>query len=534
MPDYATYKLTLHVMTPVHIGEGRELLKDYDYAVQKGQTWRLNESAILEAQDTGDAALTYKLAQSAPVQLLKPTDFVPGSPFFRYVIQGEPRSKEEGARLWEFIKDVYDQPYIPGSSLKGALRTALAWIAWEDLGIKISVNEIGDRPKFAAQKLERRLFVQPDAPSQHTPNYDLLRALQVSDSTPVPAERLMIINSTVINRRGFMGKGIPIELEALRPQTLLEATLKIDLALFSEWARQRGLKLAGAEWLRQLPAVLQRRARERFEQELSWFNFPNIQRLVGNYQKLASTPLNGNQFLLQIGWGTGWDDKTLGARLRENPGLLEELLRRPELKLSRGKHRPGQDFPSSRRVVMAVSETQQGNKVQVPAVPLGWLLVTIEPLGGTQPDWVILTAPKAAQQAERPAPSARPAQTAPAGAVEPSPAAASSAAPSSTRPAPPAPRAAPPAARPLITSFSRLPEIGDRFIGTLFSTEPDGSLLLEIPGLDPDEQALAVIKPADNPEQRRYKDGAAIRCEVLRLAQDPHQPGLMLVYCRCY
>ncbi|MBN2006221.1 MAG: type III-A CRISPR-associated RAMP protein Csm5, partial [Anaerolineae bacterium] len=124
MADYISYKATVTVLSPLHIGSGRDLLNDYDYAIHNKQTWRINENAWLDAQDTDDPALMAQLEQIPPAQLLAPQDFQPDSPFFRYVIRGTPRAKGEGAQVREQIKDVYDRPYVPGTSLKGALRTA--------------------------------------------------------------------------------------------------------------------------------------------------------------------------------------------------------------------------------------------------------------------------------------------------------------------------------------------------------------------------------------------------------------------------
>ena len=131
MADYSLYTLKVTTITPLHIGSGEELLNEYDFAVYNGQTWRINEAALLEAQNADDPRLAERLARTPPAQLLdKPTDFRPGSPCFRYVVKGVPRSALAGAQVREQLKDTFDRPYLPGSSLKGALRTALAWHAW--------------------------------------------------------------------------------------------------------------------------------------------------------------------------------------------------------------------------------------------------------------------------------------------------------------------------------------------------------------------------------------------------------------------
>ncbi|MCX7855690.1 MAG: type III-A CRISPR-associated RAMP protein Csm5 [Anaerolineae bacterium] len=370
MPDYILYRARATLLTPLHIGSGRDLLLSYDYAVHGGRTWRLNEEAILEAQNVDDPKVLERLMATPPAQLLRPSDFQEGSPFFRYIIRGVPRSPAEGAQLREQLKDPYDRPYLPGTSLKGALRTALAWHAWRELGLRPERTRLNPNPRFAAQGYERTLF-GPD------PNHDLLRALHVTDSAPVGADRLILINARVLHRGGQMAS--PIELEAVAPETVFSFTVKLDQALFSEWAQRHRLKMQGEEWLRALPAIVNRHTAQRLKEEQAWFNgVPGAERILEFYGGLGAPPQG---FLLQVGWGTGWDDKTLGSRLRADPNFLEGILRSPReggYGIARGRRRPGDPFPKSRRVVTQVQRAPDGRTLERPVAPLGWIWVEWE------------------------------------------------------------------------------------------------------------------------------------------------------------
>jgi CRISPR-associated protein Csm5 len=371
MADYSLYTLKVTTITPLHIGSGEELLNEYDFAVYNGQTWRINEAALLEAQNTDDPRLAERLARTPPAQLLeKPADFRPDSPCFRYVVKGVPRSALEGAQVREQLKDTFDRPYLPGSSLKGALRTALAWHAWGQRQLTPDVARLGRRREWAAQDYERTLL-GPD------PNHDLLRALQVADSRPLGADRLMLLNARVVGRGGKLAA--PIELEAIRPDTVFEMRLKIDRALFSDWARRNGLELPGAEWLDRLPELAKAHAGPRIAQESAWFGaIPGARRLQDFYMQLGKARLGKNGFLVQLGWGAGWQSKTLGTHLQASQPFMERII--DDYRLARGERKAGDPFPKSRRVAVSFARDERGGTAETAASPLGWVLVEMTPV----------------------------------------------------------------------------------------------------------------------------------------------------------
>jgi CRISPR-associated protein Csm5 len=368
--DYTLYDVVLSLITPLHIGNGRELLYEYDYAIHADRTWRFNESALLDAQVVDDLEMARKLSVIKPAELLQPADFDSNSNVFRYVLKGMPRSREAGAQLREQFKNVFDQPYLPGSSLKGALRTSLAWHAWKERQYQLKIDQMKSNPKWAAQNIEQSLFGS-------NPNQDWLRALHVGDSSPVSPEQMTIVNARVLTRGGELGS--PIELEALRSETQLKLTVKLDRALFSEWARQGELRLSERVWLEQLMQIVQTHSVHRIQRELAWYKpIPNAIRLVELYQQLSKTARLGSQrCLIQLGWGTGWESKTLGSHLSHTPNILAQVI--ANYRLARGRRKEGDPFPKSRRVVVGFERDAQGRTAETLQAPLGWCLVEIQP-----------------------------------------------------------------------------------------------------------------------------------------------------------
>lgn len=372
--NYSKYRLRITVLSPLHIGNGREMLKDYDYAVYKGRTWRINESALLDLQQVEDTQIAQMLVRVKPAELLKPEDFQEGSSLFRYVLKGTPKSQAEGAVVREALKDAFDHPYLPGSSLKGALRTALAVHLWEAKKMRPDLGRLNPVPKFAAGDYERDLFGK-------NPNHDLLRALQVSDSAPLDPSVLMLVNARVITASGKLGS--PVELEAMRRDTEIESELKLDAALFSQWAKSLGLHLPNQEALLQFVEIARRYGLSVVQRELGWAKkLPDGHHLVDFYQNMLSFQLPGNAFFLQVGWGGGWEQKTFGPHLKKDPAFMKAILKpRNQKGWDVGRvHVPKNvsEFPVSRRVAMAYQRNAQGEVTrEVPALPLGWVFVEV-------------------------------------------------------------------------------------------------------------------------------------------------------------
>lgn len=371
MPDYKVYKLNITTITPLHIGTGRALLHEYDYAVHDGKTWVINQSALLDAQkDVDDPRVAQRLATIPPAQLLTDEDFVEGSKLFRYVLKGRPRSQGEGIEVQEQFKDVFERPYIPGSSLKGALRTVIGWHAWKELKLEPDASLLKPRKEWAGSNYEQNIFGRD-------PNHDSLRALQVSDSDPQAASCLSLMNVRVINPGG--AEGAPVQMEAITPDVTFTATMKLDLALYSDWAKKYKLQLSGEKWLKDIPKIANERARERIAAELEWFKtLKKAGHVLSTYEELRKAKLQENQFILRLGWGTGWDDKTFGSRLQADEDFMEYIIY--QYKLAKGKREAGDAFPSSRRAVVRSQRAADGSVEETIARPLGWLLVEMIPV----------------------------------------------------------------------------------------------------------------------------------------------------------
>ena len=375
MADYLIYDVVITTITPLHIGSGTELLNEYDYVIRKGQeqTWRINDDALLDAVYTDDPRFAEQLARSRPSELLGPESYRKDSGLFRYVLRGTPRSTGEGAQLREQLKDALDRPYLSGSTLKGALRTALGWYLWGEHKLAPEGGQLNRRREYAAQGYEQCLFGKD-------PKQDLMRALQVSDSEPIDAGRLMVANARVINRRGELKA--PIEMEAILPESTFRTTIKIDRQLFSDWAKAGGLNLQGGESLEQLARIVRQHTHDHVTREAQWFAAAQDGvRLAQFYQQLAQAKVSSRHFLVALGWGTGWENKTFGTRLLASKPFMQHILREYRLNRTRSSSNDRSkeiNFPTSRRVFVGVVQGADGQRKEMPQAAPGWCLVEMK------------------------------------------------------------------------------------------------------------------------------------------------------------
>jgi CRISPR-associated protein Csm5 len=503
-----TYKLTLRTLSPVHIGSGDEWRLGFDFVLHNGHTWIFNEDAILQAkwEQLGLDQPVEKTGYPLLGSLLTEKDLEHAA-LFRYVLRGQPPSIKADARMKPFIKDPFDRPYIPGSSLKGAFRTALAWTGWKEIGLPpLKRNDIGNNRNWAGKPLESKIFGRD-------PNHDLLRALQVSDlfGPKKAGEGLVALKAQVLTQKAAQS---PIGLESLAGDVEFFGSLTIDQTLFQPIAAKLGFS-DRKHWLDQLIQRAQQHSQARLKILVDWFEnitppAPSAEKIAAFYRQLQATKLSSGQALMQIGWGTGWDGKTFWTHLQKDEFLFEKLI--ADFRMDRaGRHsrrQPGDPFPSSRRVVMS------GKKDEAkPVAPFGWVLITIEPQD-------VSNATISFQTTQTISSPAKPSVSIPSRDVQKTPVA---------LPKKSIPSSVQPPAKPMVEVFKTIPKIGDRFSGIVFS-DYKGEIWLSIPGLDEDTQAYAVILRNENPLISKVKDGDTLECQVVERSEE--SKGYWRVKCK--
>ena len=141
-----------------------------------------------------------------------------------------------------FVKDSYGKPYIPGSSLKGAIRTILLGDniinhngKYVGVGQDVKKAEFKNRKGYLArefQQLEQKVFrtrALPDTKPNDATN-DILVGVRIGDSQPLSCEDLILCKKLDINPKG-VEKKLNVLRECVKPKTKIYFDLTIDTTI---------------------------------------------------------------------------------------------------------------------------------------------------------------------------------------------------------------------------------------------------------------------------------------------------------------
>jgi len=353
-------KFLLETISPIHVGSGSKIFP-IEYILNR-KFHRVDMDSLFRDKEF-DPETFIDLTKKGSLG-----DYELATEHLRYSLDITNFTKMElknslghpSAAVYEFIKTI-DRIYIPGTTIKGAIRTAILWwVLKNDINsfnreIERLLNNRRITRKNADDEIEKRVF-------GGNPNKDILKALRVSDTKTMATEDLSIKVVRILSTKpyGYGFKGFRIFIEALNPGVSAELEIKTDKFLLSnEIARELDFN-DKKDLLVKIPDICNEFARDLIEYEKQFFEEHNrdgrLDPILKFYDNLK---IQKNQFLLHLAWGVGWHSMTIG-RLLENETLFK-LRKRFRL----GK-KGVRTFPKTRKIVF-----ENGN----PAYPLGWVKV---------------------------------------------------------------------------------------------------------------------------------------------------------------
>ena len=320
---YQYYTVTLETLAPVHIGCGRSLTKlDYIYSPASKTVHILEPMKLFRGLQQYGLLETFEKGLSHSMSM---TDFVtknsvPEKAFSQwasisYSVSGIDLKRGQ----WEiqsFVKDAYGLPYIPGSGLKGALRTVIETSCIlqkqkEISGISAKVSaeinhahqDFKDRKRVNMKRLLNRENLTITTGIFHTLRRkekkpedmlnDCMAGMMFSDSRPVSLDALTLCQKLDV----FFSdeRLLPILRESIKPNTKLTFDLTIDTKLLGFSVPD--VLCAGAKAFQLYD--------DRFRKEFYDYLPPEID--------------PEHEMYLYLGGGTGFWHKTVLNALYENP-----------------------------------------------------------------------------------------------------------------------------------------------------------------------------------------------------------------------
>lgn len=250
-----TYRLTLKTAGPVYVGSGREISKKEYIFLGKNAVAVLDIAKMYkEFKKTRKDKLFEKyLLEGNRENLntwLNKAGILPEQvkPFIKYTLNNSDAELKDKSRLqiMEIMKDPYGRPYIPGSSLKGMLRTILlSWDVTQEKekyaeDRKSIVSEVfskgkGNRNSILKKNItniEGKSFftLQREETRQGDAVNDYLQGLIVSDSEPLEVEDLTLCQRIELHTDGTENR-LPVLRECIKPGTEIHFTVTIDTSI---------------------------------------------------------------------------------------------------------------------------------------------------------------------------------------------------------------------------------------------------------------------------------------------------------------
>jgi CRISPR-associated protein Csm5 len=404
-PSRRRYRLT--ALSPVHVGNGEFLVRDVDYLEDEGKTYVLDVERLFELLAVSPGALDEYSSGRADLRRLLDRLRVRPERIASWAYSG----RLGVPRVQLLARNARGQPLLPGTAVKGALRTLVVWALSFDFdegardwvpsreaaaAVGPAIEAASDWDSRPGDAVERSILWAPAARRHggHDHSGDLLRCLGVGDcivrDTDLEVARVRVLTATPEGpawkaaERGARARPRPddpeaasLGVEALRPGASGNLTLRFDelyelLRGEAPSAERRLFEAARAEldfepWRIDIPFQVAIHSRNlglalcyrerRFYEERKLYD---LARFYVDLEQKIQKAAGSEAIFARLGWGGGWEAMT---------GGIAHDRARERARQRFGLGREGYPFPKSRKLML------EGSKA---VLPFGW--VRLDPL----------------------------------------------------------------------------------------------------------------------------------------------------------
>ena len=293
-----------------------------------------------------ESNLSLKKFLQETLQMSQPAQWLRSVQALRYEVAAVALpNRYEGFTLC--LKTPDHRPYIPGSELKGAIRTAvLAKMLNDDVNLLRQLAQ-NLRPSMTKGQMNALwqgnewLLLRRNQNDRDAHN-DLFRGIAISDSEPLPTDALRIYAAKRLN----MSRDVTVFVEAIAPNSETEVTLSV--ACPDRWLQAIGLtdKAGWLDWTKLAHALYEHSNAilDFIAKKFPAREFPQVQ---AKAQKLKEQN-KPDEPLVCLGWGQGFLSITMTEPLRQKFPEAYETLRQAMAQAIRQYERTKQNnFPKT-------------------------------------------------------------------------------------------------------------------------------------------------------------------------------------------
>lgn len=354
---------TAEILSPVHIG-CQMRLGTHDIGVLDGQLVRFDVERMFERLAADPRAMSLYVSEGAAAA----ARLWPPNVRRAYVRYAVPWAGPPPREVMAHVADPFGRAYLPGSSLKGAIRAGLLWWFLAEGNRQSEYAQFAGmdrRKEWAGQPLTRAVLGQD-------PNHDLLRALRVFDCTPAPHAALTVVEARAAVmepdgslqwiRRAGEHVGDPRRAFAVWAEGIAESAsggmrlaVERDEFLLSE-SRSSLSGEAPVALLLRWTECCNAFARRIAEGELEFGRRCGLDGYAAFHEaRLRDLDRSTGHVYLILGWGTGWRSKTVTEALGSQAIRVVRRI---------GRLGRGDPFPKTRKILF-----ENGR----PTRPPGWV-----------------------------------------------------------------------------------------------------------------------------------------------------------------
>jgi CRISPR-associated protein Csm5 len=358
--------LTVRILSPVVIGTGERCNPMGFFVADDGRVWVVDERKFIEVLIERGLAEGFRIWLEGQLQQNRRPNL---KGFFdAKEIFGEEKSAEKKTeilrasvayvlplvslrqRMLRFnlcLKTPDHRPYIPGSELKGAIRTAvLAKMLNDDVNLLRQLAQ-NLRPNMTKGQMNALwqgnewLLLRRNQNDRDAHN-DLFRGIAISDSEPLPTDALRIYAAKRLN----MSRDVTVFVEAIAPNSETEVTLSV--ACPDRWLQAIGLtdKAGWLDWAK-LAHALYEHSNAILDFIAKKFPAREFPQVHAKAQKLKEQN-KPDEPLVCLGWGQGFLSITMTEPLRQKFPEAYETLRQAMAQAIRQYERTKQNnFPKT-------------------------------------------------------------------------------------------------------------------------------------------------------------------------------------------